>query len=120
VAVVATARKLVTIAWHMLKNHDPYRYAQPKTVEAKYSRLRVRVTGCKKKGGFGKGQSRPASYGSGVRTRAIASLDQIYAGEQLPPIGCVSSGEQAMLERHGVAGYAESVRKSHRVPRHAN
>ena len=34
VAVVATARKLVTIAWHMLTNNEPYRYAQAKTVQA--------------------------------------------------------------------------------------
>ena len=27
VAVVATARKLVVIAWHMLRNNEPYRYA---------------------------------------------------------------------------------------------
>ena len=49
VAVVAAARKLVTIAWHMLKNKEPYRYAQPKTVEAKLSRLRIRATGRKER-----------------------------------------------------------------------
>ena len=34
VAVVAVARKMVTIGWHMLKNKEPYRYAvrgQPRT-----------------------------------------------------------------------------------------
>ena len=61
VAVVATARKLVTIAWHMLKNNEPYRYAQPKTVEAKYSRLRVRVTGQKRKTGSRTRSVRPAT-----------------------------------------------------------
>ena len=30
VAVVATARKMVTIAVHMLKNKEPYRYALPR------------------------------------------------------------------------------------------
>ena len=29
VAVVATARKLVTIAWHLLTKREPYRYAVP-------------------------------------------------------------------------------------------
>ena len=33
VAVVACARKLVIIAMHMLKNNEPYRYAQPATTE---------------------------------------------------------------------------------------
>ena len=38
VAVVAAARKLAVIAWMMLKNNEPYRYALPKTTEAKLSR----------------------------------------------------------------------------------
>ncbi|MBV9266850.1 MAG: IS110 family transposase [Acidobacteriaceae bacterium] len=117
VAVVATARKLVTIAWHMLKNNEPYRYAQPKTVQAKLSRLRVRATGKRRKGGFAKGQARPAHYGSGARTRALPSLDQIYAGEQLPALAAFSPGEEAMLAQHGVTAYAACIRKSHRVRR---
>jgi len=117
VAVVATARKLVTIAWHMLKNHEPYRYAQPKTMHAKLSRLRVRATGAKRKGGLAKGQGRPANYGSGVRTRAVPSLDQIYAAEQLPALAVLPAGEEAMLAQHGVSAYATYIRKSHRVRR---
>ena len=35
VAVVATARKMVTIAWHMLKNKEPYRYAVPRSTDEK-------------------------------------------------------------------------------------
>ena len=35
VAIVATARKLVTIAFLMLKNNEPYRYARPERVQAK-------------------------------------------------------------------------------------
>jgi transposase len=40
VAIVATARKLVTIAFLMLKNNEPYRYARPETVKAKLSEAR--------------------------------------------------------------------------------
>lgn len=116
VAVVATARKLVTIAWHMLKNNEPYRYAQPKTVEAKYSRLRVRVTGQKKRTGS-KGRQRPASYGSGKRTRAVPALDDVYAAEALPPLHALACGEHAMLERHRCNEYAAHIRQSHRLPR---
>ena len=118
VAVVATARKLVTIAWHMLKNNEPYRYAQPKTVEAKFSRLRVRATGQKRKTGT-KGQKRAASYGTGQRTRAVPALDQLYAAEGLPPLSVLPAGEQAMLEQHRVVEYAAHIRQSHRVPRHS-
>jgi len=51
VAVVAVAHKLVVLAWHMLKNNEPYRYAQPKTLQAKLSRLRILATKQKRKGG---------------------------------------------------------------------
>ena len=42
VAVVATARKMVTIAWHMLKNKEPYRYAAPRSTDEKLAAVRVR------------------------------------------------------------------------------
>ena len=45
VAVVATARKLVMIAWHMLRKNEPYRYAIPRTTETKLAKLRVQATG---------------------------------------------------------------------------
>lgn len=114
--MVACARKLVTIAWHMLMNNEPYRYAQPKTVEAKLSRLRIRATGQKKKTGS-KGQKRPATYGSGKRTRAVPAIDSLYAQEQLPPIRPLKPGEQAMLRTHHVESYVSSIRQPQRVPR---
>ena len=55
VAVVATARKLAVIAWHMLTNDEPYRYAQPTPTQAKLSRLRVKATGEVRKTGPKKG-----------------------------------------------------------------
>jgi transposase len=85
VAVVAVAHKLVVLAWHMLKNNEPYRYAQPKTLQAKLSRLRILATKQKRKGGLVKGAPRTAQYGQG-RTKAIPALDQLYAAEGLPPL----------------------------------
>jgi len=120
VAVVAVARKLVTIAWHMLKNNEPYRYAQPKTVAAKLSRLRVRATGRKNKGGLPKGHKRTAQYGSGVRTRAVPALDSIYAQEQLPSLAPLKPGEAAMLAEHHLTDYAATIRHSQRVPRRSS
>ena len=117
VAVVATARKLVVIAWQMLQNQEPYRYAQPRTTQAKFSRLRLRARGARRPGGLPKGSPRPAAYGSGVRTRTVPSLDAIYASEDLPPIAQPKPGERAMLEAHGVSNFAQDVRKSKRIPR---
>jgi len=117
IAVVATARKLVIIAWHMLRNNQPYRYSLPKAAQAKFDRLRIRATGQKKKGGFPKGSGRPASYGSGHQTRAIPSLDQVYAANGLPAIGEPKPGEQAMLERAQLTEVTARLRQPRRVPK---
>jgi len=117
VAVVAVARKLVIIAWHMLKNNEPYRYAQPKSTQAKMSRLRIRVTGKRRKGGLAKGSKRPAAYGTGQGTRAVPSLDEVYAAEGLPPIAGTRPGEQRMLEREGLLEVARGVRECKREAR---
>ena len=65
VAVVATARKMVTIAWHMLKNKEPYRYATPRSTDAKLAGLRVRATGEKRKTGPPRDPNLPPSSGPG-------------------------------------------------------
>ena len=79
VAVVACARKLATIAWHMLTNQEPYRYALSRTIDEKLRRLRVLATGERRKTGPRKGQPRSANHGTGVKTRALPGLDPIYA-----------------------------------------
>ena len=118
VAVTATARKLVTITWHMLRHNEPYRYSIPKAAQAKFDRLRIRATGERKKGGNPKGQPRPATYGSGKPTRAIPSLDQVYASNSLPPLAAQSKpGERAMLERNRLTGFEADLHQARRVPK---
>lgn len=116
VAVVATARKLVVIAYHMLKNAEPYRYAQPRSTDAKLARLRKAV-GKKRKGGNSKGQPRPATYGSGQRSRTLKSLDALCAAEDLPAPKPLSHGEARMLAERGLAAFAESLRQTRREPK---
>lgn len=117
VAVVATARKLVEIAWHMLTRNEPYRYALPKSTQAKLSRVRLQAGGPRKKGGFAKGSNRPEQYGAGQPTRGIPSLDQVYAAEQIPPAQELAPGEQSMLARAGLTEFARDIHRSKRVPR---
>lgn len=117
VAVVACARKLVAIAWHMLVHNEPYRYAQPSTLQAKLDRLRIRATGHKRKGGNPKGQPRPASYGSGKPTRGVPSLDRIYGSEGLPALQPQAPGEIRMLELYGLTEFAANLQKPHRIPK---
>src|SRR4030095_7931731 len=104
VAVVATARKLVVIAWHLLKANEPCRYAQPRTVEYKLEQLRVTATGEKRKRGYATGTPRPATYGSGQRVQRVRSLGQVCDRAALPhPKGLehLSPGEVRMLEQNG-------------------
>ncbi len=118
VAVVATARKLVTIAWHMLKNNEPYRYAIPRTTEAKLARLRVRATGERRKGGSFKGQPRSPNYGKGG-TSLIPALDDVYLKEGLPALQPLPTGEEKMLTQRKLITFAATVRQAHRVPHRA-
>lgn len=117
VAVVATARKLITIAWHMIKNNEPYRYAVPRVVETKLARLRVKATGEKRQRGTPKGQKRSANYGTGEQTRAIPALSTIYEREGLPPVAPLPNGELRMLRDNELVKVLEHIQTPHRVPR---
>lgn len=116
-AIVALAHKLVVIAWHMLKNNEPYRYAMPSTLAAKFSRLRIQATGEKRKGGYTKGSKRPTTYGSGLRSKAIPSLASFYVRENLPPNPPLPPGELAMLAARGLEDLPARVQQHKRVPK---
>jgi transposase len=107
VAVVACARKLAVLLWHVLSSGEPFRYAPPKSLEAKYSRLRVRATGERRRGGVPRGTRRPPQYGQG-RTRAVPSLPQVLERNGLPAPEPLAPGEQNMLEqKHLVEFHAQ-------------
>jgi transposase len=117
VAVVATARKLVTIAWHMLRNNEPYRYALPASTEEKLRRLRVLATGQRRKTGPPRGRPAAAPLAPGLRSKTIQGLPAVYASEGLPALSAPKAGEVRMMEQTGVAAFAESVLTSRRVAR---
>jgi transposase len=117
VAVVATARKLVTIAWHMLKNHEPYRYAQPRATETKLARLRVKATGKKRQSGPKKGTKAGAKRAAGQRSRTIKALAEVYHEEGLPAPQALQAGEQRMVKESGTAGYVASLQQAQVMPR---
>ncbi len=116
VAVVAAARKMAMIAFLMLKNNEPYRYAIPRTTEAKLARLRVRATGKKRKSGPAKGQKAVARRPGGSRT--IKSLDRVYAQEGLPARKRdLPAGERQMLKATGCEKFVASLASDQLVPR---
>jgi hypothetical protein len=110
VAVVATARKLVTIAFLMLKNNEPYRYSLPGPTQRKLSAFRVEATGSR----------RPKSKlrlpmqrrEPGTRVQSIPSLDEVYWSENLPPItkaDALASGERRVLQQMRIADLPERL-----------
>jgi transposase len=118
IAVVAAARKMVTIVFLMLKNNEPYRYAVPLSTREKLARLRIAATGERRhaKPSLGK-KGRPASYGSKVHQVRSPGLAEVYATEGLPPmtaIDALPSGERQMLDRESLL---ETVTKMQQ-PRH--
>lgn len=117
VAVVATARKLVVIAWLMLSRNEPYRYALPRSTESKLQKLRVAATGKRRRRGSLKGSKRSETYGTGRRTRYIPSLDEVYAKESLPPVPKASPGETRMMREAGVEEIVEQLNRSQRILR---
>ena len=76
VAITALARKLVTIAYLMLKNNEPYRYARPELMRKKLTKLEVLPK-----------RTKAAGLDSIYRA---AKLPQVKTPEQLPTgkIGC--------------------------------
>jgi transposase len=116
VAVVAAARKLVVIAWHMLTQNEPYRYAQPKSTETKLARLRIKATGAKRKTGT-KGTGRSPNYGSGVQMRTIKPLAQVYQEEGLPVTESLPPGEARTVAQSGTKVYVASLQESRKEPR---
>jgi transposase len=122
VAVVAAARKMALVAYYMLKNREPYRYALPASSQAKLARLRVRATGKKRKRGTPKGTPRSTSYGSGKPTRTLASLPQVYQSEQLPPptpIADLPPGELRHLATTTTLPYVQQIQQVQQRPRTA-
>lgn len=115
VAVVATARKLAMIAWRMLSSGEPYRYAQPRSTEQKLARLRVTVTGEKRRGGTPKGVKCEAKLPGGGRT--VRSLDEVYQNEGLPGRPALTSGEQRTVEQTETAGFVQTISQSRVIPR---
>ena len=114
VAVVACARKLAVLLWHVLTTGEPFRYALPKTLEAKYSRLRVRATKQRRRGGVAKGTPRSSRYGMG-RTRAVPSLPQVLAGNGLPQVAPLARGERIMLDRKRLDGFYKELQTPSRI-----
>ncbi len=118
IAIVAAARKLVILAWHVLRTGEPYRYALPRATQEKLARLRRRATGERRRTGPPAGRPRAAAYGTGQRTRGIPALATVYQQEGLPAPGPEPAAEARVLALDpAVHQFVTSLRVTHRHPR---
>jgi len=115
VAVVATARKLVMIAWHMLRKNEPYRYAISRTTETKLTKLRVQATGQSRKKCPAKRTKRTVKLPGG--SRVIKSLDRVYASEGLPARQPLTAGEERAIAATQSVQFVADLAHDHVVPR---
>jgi transposase len=106
-AVVAGARKLATIAYHMLKNKEPYRYATVARTRDKLRILRTKAGGAKLTPPQYRyddevQRNRPAGD---FNVRYVPPLAVVYKNEGLPStltFDELSNGEKRVLEEMGV------------------
>lgn len=112
VAVMATARKLAEIAWHMLTKNEPYRYAVPLSTQTKLARVRVRATGVRHSRTSGQPPIAPPDPTG--PTYAVRSLPAILEKEGLPPMRDLPDGEKRMLEDSGCLEWHQSLQQGSR------
>lgn len=94
VAIVAVARKLVTIAFLMLKNNEPYRYAKPPLMKKKFTSLKLLTSK------------------SPNNVPAATGLSEIYQAAGLPAVTlpeALPAGEQRMLAECRLKGYLREI-----------
>jgi hypothetical protein len=115
VAVVACARKLAVLVWKVLTSGEPFRYTVPKTLEAKYSRLRIRATGQRRKTGPRAGTPRSPRYGTKERTKRIPSLAEVLQQNAVPPLTDLPPGESKMLAKKQLNNFYPSLHVSSRI-----
>jgi transposase len=97
VAIVAVARKLVTIAFLMLKNNEPYRYARPALMHNKFTALRIMP---------------PKSTGKARTSKAATGLADIYRAAGLPKVtspDALPTGERRMISNCKLKGYVREI-----------
>jgi hypothetical protein len=115
-AIVAGARKLATIAYHMLKNKEPYRYATVISTREKLRTLRRKTGGAKlanQQYRWDDEVQRNKPEGD-FEIRYVPPLADVYKNEGLPPalsFDKLSSGEQRVLKEMGVAEKVQANEK---------
>lgn len=121
--VIAGARKMAVLCYHMLKNKEPYRYADASSAACKLRRLRHRVTGERKQpqriryndeAKALRDEAKASISEGNVAVRYMPPLSDIYESEGLPrtkKYAELSDGERRMLQEIGFSEQAQANEK---------
>ncbi|MEW6369075.1 MAG: transposase [Acidobacteriota bacterium] len=115
IAVVAVARKPAAIAYHILKNNEPHRYALPDSTGEELARLRSQATGQRRKTGSSKEAAGKRRVGT--RSRTVPSLATVYQREGVPGLRAPESlpaGEKRMIEERKLRPFIKSINTAQR------
>jgi hypothetical protein len=103
VALMALARKLVTVAYLMLKHNKPYRYARPELMAKKFAELRDKFLPAEQRG------QQPRLHAS-----AKDGLPAVYQQAGLPPALSPKQwppGERRMLGERQLSEFAQDLHR---------
>jgi transposase len=117
VAVVAVAHKLALLAWHLLTNGEPYRYALPQATKTKLQKLRVRATGQKHRTGPAPGKQPRVKVSGG--SHLLKPLATVYQIEGVPAASPAPAGERRHLADLKLQTFVDSLQQEHALPRNA-
>jgi transposase len=101
VAIVAVTRKLVLVAYLMLKNNEPYRYARPDLMVKKFTQLNSKHKPAK-----------PRSAQRSPRALARAGLSAVYEAVGLPAVKSpeqLPDGERHMLADRELTSFVQQL-----------
>ena len=101
---MALARKLVTVAFLMLKNGEPCRYASPRLMGEKFAKLRSKH----------RPRNAAADDSRTLRAAARRGLSDVYAAAGLPPTPDpekLPEGERRMLQDRQLTDFVDRLHR---------
>lgn len=101
VAIPAAARKLVTVAFLMLKHNEPYRYARPDLMREKFAALQARGS-----------ESKSTTAAARPRAKGKPGLAEVYWAAGLPAVTGpdeLPAGEQRMLTERELTDFVAEL-----------
>jgi hypothetical protein len=111
VAATIAGRKPVTVAYLILKNGKPYRYAQPATTNQKFGQLHMLATQIRRAAVRMEAQPNEPVPPPGYGLRRQPALDQVLVRDGFSPIHwqVALKGEQVVFQKFH--DYIEGIRK---------